>query len=107
MLLCWPVIKSIFGPLSVFLKLCAIKIQLHTINLKDSLSHSQIYLLDWERAQEGTHLLKKFSEIKSGASKTVGCFFIFMQSQALARECCACHWPCTDKALHKKCDATC
>lgn len=72
------------------------------MNLKDSLSHSQIYSLDWERAQEGTQLLKKFSEIKSGTSDVVGCFFIFMLSQALAQNYCACHWPCADMALHKK-----
>lgn len=91
-----------FLTLSEFLKLCAIKIQLHIVNLKDFLSHSQIYLLEWERAQEGTQLFKKFSEIKSGASDIVGCFFICMLSQALAHNYYACHWPCTDKALHKK-----
>lgn len=61
------------------------KIQLRTINLKDSLSHSQIYLLDRERAQEDTQPLRKFSEIKSGASDIVGYFFFFMLSQALAQ----------------------
>lgn len=77
------------------------------MNLKDSLSHSQIYLLDWERAQEGIQLLKKFSEIKSGASSSAGCFFIFVLSQALAHELCmslALHW---QGLTQKKCDETC
>lgn len=74
----------------------------HAINLKGSLSHNQIYLWDWERAQEGTQLLKKFSEIKSGFSDVVGCSFIFLLSQALVHDYCAYHWPCTDEALHKK-----
>jgi len=40
-------------------------------------------------------------EIKSGASRIVECFFIFMLSQVLPTIV-VCHWPCSERALHKK-----
>lgn len=74
--------------------------QLHAIRLKDSVPYSNLCIR--LGPQKCTHFLRKSSEIKLGASHVLRCFCIFMLSQALAHNCFVCHWPCTQRALHKK-----
>lgn len=75
-----PVIRNRLGSLPVFLNLHAIKVELLAIKLKDSLSHTWIFL-------------RKSSAVKSGASR--GLFVLLYVESSSSQDCCvslALHW---------------